>query len=140
MIFCFPASLRRSRNGNCRLLLLYRLFRQSDQVSGGRPPAQPVNALFEQFDSGPPRSTPPPRIELIQFESDRLSEADGDGSRPWHEFSLCQNVMSTLDMRGHNRHPKVDRKQPSPLLKCLDLTVTRPRTFRIENQIALHPL
>jgi hypothetical protein len=140
MIYYFPASLRHSRDGNCRRLFLYRPFRRSDHVSGGGPPAQPVDALFEQFDSSPPRPTPPPRIELIRFEPNWLSEADSDGSRPWHEFSLCQNVMSTLNMRGHDGYSKVDRKQPSTLFKCLDLAVTRPRTLWIENQIAIHPL
>jgi hypothetical protein len=77
---------------------------------------------------------------MIRFEPNRLSEADGDGSRPWHEFPLCQNIMSTLDMRGHNGYSKVDRKQPSTFFKCLQRAVTRPRTFWIENQIALHPL
>src|SRR5208282_549280 len=122
--FCIAATLRRSGNGNCRLLFFFGPFSQPDHVSGGRRLAKAADALFEQFDSSPPRPTPPAGIELIRFENNRLSEADGNGSGPWHEFSLCQNVASTLDMRGHDGHPKVGRKQPSTLLECLDLAVT----------------
>jgi hypothetical protein len=146
--FVFRPSCAHSGDGNRRRLLVYGLFRffgQSDHVSGGRSRSQPADALFEQFDSGPAKPAPWQRVELIRFEHirfehDRLSEADGDGSWTRHESSLCQNVMSTLDIRGHDGYSEVDRKQASTSFKCLDLAVTRPRTFRIENQITVHLL
>src|ERR1700677_3336389 len=75
--------------------------------------------------------------ELSRFEHDRLTKVDSDGFRSWHEFSLCQNGMSALDVRGHNGDSKIDRKQASPPFKGLHLAIGRPRTFWIENQIAV---
>src|SRR5580658_11202742 len=140
-VYIQPPGLTRLQGmANCRALSLVRLFGQSDQVSSRRPLAQVANALFEQFNSGPPRRTPPQWIELIRFEPDGLSEADRDRSGPRHESSLLQNIMSTFDMRGHDWHARIDRKQPGTLFEWLDFAVTRACSFGIKNQIALCPL
>src|SRR5580704_2145662 len=135
-LFCVPTSLRDTSDGNCRLLFL---SRRPGHVSGERRLSQPTDALFEQFDSCPPTSTLPPKIKLVRFEHNRLSKAHGDGPGPRHELSLCQNVMSTVDVRRHHGYSKVDRKQSSPAFECLHFAIQRPRTFRIENQIAVRP-